>query len=92
MSSGSVPSSSDSDSPVKFRDYSHVTQHRQNHEVYLRLASYASRGLLYDDYLPVWCFESDHGRLDLALALFRAKQLGRVLELDLDPWRLVCGP
>ena len=44
------------------------------------------------DYLPVWCFESDHGRLDLALALFRAKQLGRVLELDLDPWRLVCGP
>ena len=41
--------------------------------------------MLYVDYLPLGCFESDHGRLDLALVLFRAKQLGRVLELDLDP-------
>ena len=43
------------------------------------------------DFLQVRCLESDHGRLDLALVLFHAKQLYHALDFDLDPWRLVCG-
>ena len=76
-------------SPVNFRDYSHVTKQRQHHEVYLRLASYEGRDWLYVDCLQVRCLESNHGRLDLALVLFHAKQLYHVLDFDLDPWCLV---
>ena len=66
-----------------------MTKQRQNHEFYLRLASYEGRDWLYVDLLQVRWLESDHGRLDLALGLFHAKQLRRVLEFDLDPCRLV---
>ena len=63
----------------------------QNHEAYIRLASYESRGWLYVAVLVSRDLKSHHDLHVLHLKPSRGWQLHHALDLDLGPWRLVCG-